>query len=100
MNEFNVRQCLLIEATILHYMQGLIDLHALVNKLDAIRGVLSDFKWSEALFDPILDLERFNSEFIAKKREINSDEAEKVNRILASIQALVSQQKIADSVTS
>lgn len=96
MNEFNVRQCLLIEKTILQYMQGLIDLHVLVNKLDAIRSVLSDFKWSEALFEPVFDLERFNSELIASKRGINSVEAEKVNHILVSIQALVSQQKTAD----
>jgi hypothetical protein len=100
MNEFNMRQCLLIEATILQYLQGLIDLHALVNKLDAIRGVLADFKWSEALFEPIFDLERFNSELISAKRGVNSAEAEKVNHILASIQVLVSQQKSGDGADS
>jgi hypothetical protein len=95
MSEFNLRQCLLIEETIIEYNKSVIDLNALISKLDAIRGVLSDFKWSEALFDPIFDLERINSELIANKREINSHEAAKVNSILPLIKELVSQQKAA-----
>ncbi len=86
---------MLIEATILEFRQGHLGLNTLVNQIDALRAALSDYEWSKKLFEPVLDLERINSELIAKQRDIKTNEAAKVDSILASIEELLLQQKIA-----
>ena len=74
------------------YRKGLLSLHSLVGRLEALGQIIAGPTWNEKLFPLVLELELINSELIDKARDATEKEEEALNNIIENLASIIQSQ--------
>lgn len=89
MDEFVVRQIRLVRDAIIGYRVGNIDLNDLVQRIEAVSGVIDVDAWKDRLFAAVLVLEQVNAASLNEKRCLSEEEVADVSSALSELDAHV-----------
>ena len=89
MDELFARQAAVLRRLVSDYREGLLDLDALIQRVEGIGAVLGIEAWRGAVFPLVLSMEQVNAATIDAKRELTGAEKASVENSLRELEALI-----------
>lgn len=89
MSKYLQRQINILRKAIEDYQDGLLQLNALVQRIEEISDAIDIQEWKEALFPIILELEQVNAFNLYRNTELSDADKKIISKALQDIEALI-----------
>jgi hypothetical protein len=89
MNEMIIRQMSLLRHLIADYHHGILDLNALIQRIEGIGEIINLIEWKSAIFPIILSMEQINAFVSNMKSGLTEADRVSIKNSLCELEALI-----------
>lgn len=89
MNELFARQVIVLRRSVSDYREGVLDLNALIRRIEGIGDVLDIETWTDAVFPIVLSMEQVNAAALDAKMVLTEADKVSIQNSLTELEAVI-----------